>query len=152
MERATDPWPVWVDGRWCAPDEPVARADDAGLLYGHGAFETVRLYRGRPVALTRHLDRLSTTLEALGIDAELVGLGAAVARGLARSAPSSDLLYLSTTRHPVPEREWVRFSEGQSHATDDHVLRPDPHPAISEAGSALVLVDDETTTGPPSWP
>lgn len=83
----------------------------------------------------------------MGYAETAVGLGAAVARGVARRAPGADLLYLATTRHPVPGREWLRFSEGHSHATDHHVLRPDPHPALTGEGVTLVLVDDETTTG-----
>lgn len=83
----------------------------------------------------------------MGYAETAVGLGAAVARGIAGRARGADLIYLSTTRHPVPGREWVRFSEGHSHATDHHVLHPGPHPALSEERATLILVDDETTTG-----
>ena len=42
---------------------PAARATisavDRGFLYGDGLFETVRIYRGRPFALERHLRRLA---------------------------------------------------------------------------------------------
>lgn len=91
--------------------------------------------------------RIPGPVLVIGYAETAVGLGAAVARGLAARRPGADLLYLSTTRHPVPGREWVRFSEGHSHATEHHVLRPDPHPALRSPDSTLVLVDDETTTG-----
>jgi adenine/guanine phosphoribosyltransferase-like PRPP-binding protein len=91
--------------------------------------------------------RIPGPVLVLGYAETAVGLGAAVARELASRRSGHDLLYLSTTRHPVPGREWVRFSEGHSHATEHHVLRPDPHAAISSPDSTLVLVDDETTTG-----
>lgn len=71
MESGLSPWPIWVNGRWYAADTAVFRADDAGLLYGHGAFETLRLIVGRPVALTRHLARLSAALGALQIELDL---------------------------------------------------------------------------------
>lgn len=83
----------------------------------------------------------------MGYAETAVGIGAAVARGLARRAPAADLLYLATTRHPVAGREWIRFTEGHSHATEHHVLRPDPHPALASPDTTLVLVDDEATTG-----
>lgn len=91
--------------------------------------------------------RIPGPILVVGYAETAVGLGAAVARELASRRSGHDLLYLSTTRHPVPGREWVRFSEGHSHATEHHVLRPDPHAAISSPDSTLVLVDDETTTG-----
>jgi hypothetical protein len=99
--------------------------------------------------LLRRCDRVRIPgpVLVIGYAETAVGLGAAFARGLAARRPGTDLLYLSTTRHPVPGREWVRFSEGHSHATEHHVLRPDPHPALRSPDATLVLVDDETTTG-----
>ena len=38
---------------------------DRGFLFGDGLFETLRLYRGRPFALTQHLERLSAGAAAL---------------------------------------------------------------------------------------
>jgi 4-amino-4-deoxychorismate lyase len=40
------------------PDVPVLHADDRGVLRGLAAFETLRVYGGRPFALSEHLDRL----------------------------------------------------------------------------------------------
>lgn len=41
------------------PEQPVVRADDDGLLRGRAAFETLRVYAGRPFRLAAHLDRLA---------------------------------------------------------------------------------------------
>lgn len=41
------------------PDIPIIHADDAGLLRGLAAFETLRVYGGRPFAMTEHLQRLA---------------------------------------------------------------------------------------------
>jgi hypothetical protein len=99
--------------------------------------------------LARRCDgiRIPGPVLVVGYAETAVGLGAALARELATRRAATDLLYLSTTRHPVPDRAWVRFSEGHSHATEHHVLRPDPHPALTSPDTTLVLVDDETTTG-----
>jgi branched-subunit amino acid aminotransferase/4-amino-4-deoxychorismate lyase len=40
------------------PGEPVVHADDEALLRGRAAFETLRVYGGRPFRLEAHLDRL----------------------------------------------------------------------------------------------
>jgi branched-chain amino acid aminotransferase len=47
-----------VDGRVTPADEATIPATDEGLLRGDGAFEVIRVYDGRPFALTDHLDRL----------------------------------------------------------------------------------------------
>jgi branched-subunit amino acid aminotransferase/4-amino-4-deoxychorismate lyase len=49
--------------------EPVFRADDEALLRGAAAFETLRVYGGRPFLLARHLERLRTSCIALGLPA-----------------------------------------------------------------------------------
>lgn len=49
------------------PDAPVIHADDPGLLRGLAAFETLRVYGGRPFALDEHLDRLARSTERMGV-------------------------------------------------------------------------------------
>ena len=49
------------------PTEPVIRADDEGLLRGRAAFETLRIYGGRPFRLEAHLDRLTASATSIGL-------------------------------------------------------------------------------------
>jgi branched-subunit amino acid aminotransferase/4-amino-4-deoxychorismate lyase len=49
-------------------DPSSVPADDRGLLLGDGLFETIRLYRGRPFRLNRHLRRLRDGAGVIGID------------------------------------------------------------------------------------
>jgi 4-amino-4-deoxychorismate lyase len=49
------------------PDEPLIHADDVGLLRGQAAFETVRVYAGRPFALHEHLERLFESARRIGL-------------------------------------------------------------------------------------
>ena len=60
---------VWVDGRLCAPDEPVLTALDHGVTVGDGVFETCGVVRGVPFALRRHLDRLTRSAVGVGLAA-----------------------------------------------------------------------------------
>jgi 4-amino-4-deoxychorismate lyase len=46
---------------------PVLRADDDALLRGRAAFETLRIYGGRPFRVDRHLDRLEASAERIGL-------------------------------------------------------------------------------------
>ena len=51
------------------PHEPAVRADDEALLRGRAAFETLKIYRGRPFGLDAHLDRLVASAEVIGLPA-----------------------------------------------------------------------------------
>src|SRR5262245_53888602 len=54
-------------GQWHDSDAPVAGADDRGLAYGDGVFETVKVRQGLPVFLDRHVQRLRAGLGQLKI-------------------------------------------------------------------------------------
>ena len=49
------------------PDSPVLHADDEALLRGRAAFETLRVYGGRPFRLPEHLKRMEASAARLGI-------------------------------------------------------------------------------------
>jgi len=49
------------------PDMPVLHADDEALLRGRAAFETMRVYGGRPFRLEAHLDRLEASSARIGL-------------------------------------------------------------------------------------
>jgi branched-subunit amino acid aminotransferase/4-amino-4-deoxychorismate lyase len=49
------------------PSEPVLRGDDDALWRGRAAFETLRVYSGRPFRLEAHLDRLAASAESMGL-------------------------------------------------------------------------------------
>ncbi|MDX6522124.1 MAG: 4-amino-4-deoxychorismate lyase [Gaiellales bacterium] len=49
------------------PDQPWLHADDAGVLRGRAAFETMRVYGGRAFRLAAHLERLVGSAEVLGL-------------------------------------------------------------------------------------
>ena len=73
------------------PDEPVLHADDEALLRGRAAFETMRVYGGRPFRLDEHLERLAGSAARIGLEpldgAELRALAeAALARAGEREA------------------------------------------------------------------
>ena len=65
------------------PAEPVLHADDEALLRGRGAFETLRVYDGRPFRLDDHLDAPRASAARLGLAAP----DAAAAERPARRSP-----------------------------------------------------------------
>jgi branched-subunit amino acid aminotransferase/4-amino-4-deoxychorismate lyase len=59
---------VAVSGRGLVDaDEPVYSAGDEALLRGGAAFETLRVYDGRPFLLDRHLERFRHSIALLGL-------------------------------------------------------------------------------------
>jgi branched-subunit amino acid aminotransferase/4-amino-4-deoxychorismate lyase len=60
---------VAVGGRGLVdPDGPVFAADDEALLRGGAAFETIRVYGGRPFLIAEHLLRLRFSSAALALE------------------------------------------------------------------------------------
>jgi branched-subunit amino acid aminotransferase/4-amino-4-deoxychorismate lyase len=72
-----------VSGRGLVdPASPVFAADDDGFARGCAAFETLRVYAGRPFRLAEHLERLVASAERIGLprpDRDAVGELAAAA-------------------------------------------------------------------------
>jgi 4-amino-4-deoxychorismate lyase len=59
---------VAVGGRGIVdPDQPVLHADDEALLRGRAAFETMRVYDGKPFRLDEHLRRLAGSAARIGL-------------------------------------------------------------------------------------
>jgi 4-amino-4-deoxychorismate lyase len=57
-----------VSGRGVVdPEAPALHADDLGLLRGQAAFETLRVYGGRPFRLAEHVARLAASAERIGL-------------------------------------------------------------------------------------
>jgi len=64
------PVAVAVSGRGLVdPAEGVIAVDDEGFSRGRAAFETLRVYGGRPFRLEQHLQRLGGSVERLGYPA-----------------------------------------------------------------------------------
>jgi 4-amino-4-deoxychorismate lyase len=97
------PRAVAVSGRGLVdPDEPVLVADDEGFLRGRAAFETLRVYGGRPFRLAEHLARLDRSAERIGLPRpELVEVEHLAALALERAELGDAVLRLYWTPGPA---------------------------------------------------
>ena len=72
---------AWIDGRLLDdPNEPAVAVTDHGVTVGDAVFEAVKVVRGAPFALERHLERLQRSASGLGLeglDVEVVRRGVA---------------------------------------------------------------------------
>lgn len=62
---------IVFDGELITADTPVIPAVSRGLMYGDGAFETVRTYAGQTFRLDDHLQRLQKGMTILGMKSQL---------------------------------------------------------------------------------
>jgi branched-chain amino acid aminotransferase len=60
-----------LDGAIRPAEETTIPATDEGLLRGDGVFEVVRVYGGRPFALSEHLDRMARSADNLRLGWEV---------------------------------------------------------------------------------
>jgi 4-amino-4-deoxychorismate lyase len=80
------------------PNEPALHADDEALLRGRAAFETLRVYGGRPFRLEAHLERLAGS--ALRLDLPTIDpqeLASLAADAVERAAEPDAVLRLYLT-------------------------------------------------------
>lgn len=56
---------VWINGRFMDKNRAFVRADMPAFQYGAGIFETIRVEKGRPLHLSKHLDRFNASWKFL---------------------------------------------------------------------------------------
>lgn len=87
-----------VDGRITPTEEAVLPLPDDGLYRGDGAFEVVRLYRGRPFAWGEHLDRMERSAAAIHLPLDREGFERELGPLLERHGEGDAQLRLIATR------------------------------------------------------
>jgi 4-amino-4-deoxychorismate lyase len=90
------------------PSEPVLRADDDALLRGRAAFETLRVYAGKPFELDAHIARMTVSAERIGLPTVDAGAFRELTRIALESAGTPD----ATLR-----LYWTPGAVGESHPT-----------------------------------
>jgi branched-chain amino acid aminotransferase len=108
-----------VDGAITPTPEAMIPLADDGLYRGDGVFEVIRLYAGRPFALTEHLDRLERSAAAIDLPVEREPLESEIDALLERFGDGDAQLRLVMTRggrriaatEPLPDKgESVRLA------------------------------------------
>ncbi len=100
---------AWCDGAVRPIGEVLISGLDRTLLYGLGAFETVRLHGGRPFLLDRHLARLARSLAAVALPSPpaLAGLPAGVVELSSRLDAPAALCRITVTAGAAPDATGV---------------------------------------------
>jgi branched-chain amino acid aminotransferase len=87
-----------VDGVVSPASEAQISVTDEGLLRGDGVFEVVRLYAGRPFALSDHLDRLERSAAAIELPLERKAISSEIDALLSKSEGQEGQLRIVITR------------------------------------------------------
>lgn len=101
---------MWIDG---IPGDAVP-ADDRGLQYGDGLFETILVRARRPRFLEAHLARLSQGLERLGIRFDASDALRAEIAGAAAEAPALAIIKIVITRGSARRRGYAPAGDEQA--------------------------------------
>jgi len=96
---------AWCDGAVLPVQDVVVSGLDRTVLYGLGAFETVRLHGGKPFLFERHVQRLQRSLAAvaLPVPPAVAGLAAGVVELAARLDSPSALCRVTVTAGAGPD-------------------------------------------------
>ena len=103
---------VYINGRYCAPEEAQVSIFDRGLLFADAVYEVAGVYKGRLIDFAQHMARLERSLGELSIprpmsDDEIL---AVMREMVARNAVEEGLVYMQFTRggdgdrHGAPPR------------------------------------------------
>ncbi len=93
---------VWIDGELVDAARAGVSPFDHGLLTGDGIFETLRIYRGTPFAMRRHLARLVHSADGLGLRLPDVDFRAAMETVVAANDIADGRLRLTVTGGVAP--------------------------------------------------
>ncbi len=91
---------VYLNGQWMPLSEARIPVLDRGFIFGDGIYEVVPVYGGKPFRLTQHLQRMTRSLAAIGMDNPLDDKGWRELIGdlVGRHSWTDQFVYMQITR------------------------------------------------------
>jgi D-alanine transaminase len=98
---------AYLNGEFLPRDKACVPVMDRGFLFGDGVYEVIPVYGGRPFRLTHHLQRLSSSLEAIRIGNPMseAGWQDLLEQVVERNGGGDCSVYLQVTRGVAPKRD-----------------------------------------------
>ena len=95
---------VYLNGRFMPMAQAQVPVMDRGFIFGDGVYEVIPVYNRTPLALGRHLDRLTRSLAGVRIADPLARADweALVGKLIAREPEANQSIYLHVTRGVAP--------------------------------------------------
>lgn len=135
---------VLLNGRFVPYREATVAVEDRGFQFSESVYEVIRVYRGRPFEMERHMRRLQASADAIGLALKpgIDELAAAAGELLRRSGLQEAFIYLQATTGAAP-RIHLR-PEGLEPTVLAMVTPATPPPQrwLAEGISAITVPDD----------
>lgn len=97
---------AYLNGEFCPLEQARVPAMDRGFLLGDAVYEVIPFYHGVGFRLPQHLQRLSRSLEAVGIELDpSLDLVAVFEQVVARNSGRHQAIYLQISRGVAPQRK-----------------------------------------------
>ena len=99
---------VYVNGRYCAPEEASVSIFDRGLLFADAVYEVAGVFEGRLIDFAAHMRRLARSLGEMRIEPPMTEdeILVVMRELVARNRVDEGLVYMQVTRG-VEERDFV---------------------------------------------
>ncbi len=95
---------VFLNGRYCEPEDALVSVDDRGFLFGDGIYEAIRIFDGKLFGLKEHLARLNRSADKIMLTLPYGApeISAICRQLLENSGAQYGLIYLQVTRGAAP--------------------------------------------------
>ncbi|MGE5619090.1 MAG: aminotransferase class IV [Sphingomonadaceae bacterium] len=95
---------VLLNGKFVPYEEAMVRIDDRGFQFSEGVYEVIRVYHGKPFEMERHMARMRSSVEAVGLDVGSVldGVEEQSLELLRRSGLQEAYIYIQVTSGAAP--------------------------------------------------
>ncbi|MBI4820879.1 MAG: aminotransferase class IV [Deltaproteobacteria bacterium] len=134
---------VSIDGQSVPLEDAVISVFDRGFLYGDSVYEVIRAYRSVPFELDRHLERLASSAERIGMQlpVSLAQLGEETRRAIEESGEPEAYVRVVVTRGAGAIGLDVALAEAPRRLVFvEHVEKKRPPRAAYEDGVKLAIV------------
>ncbi|NLO97590.1 MAG: D-amino-acid transaminase [Peptococcaceae bacterium] len=100
---------AWVEGEIINLNQAKIAMQDHGYFFGYGVYEVIKLYDGKPFAMTEHFDRLERSMQEIRIkpDFNRNDLRKIIYELIAKSGLKEAIVYLQVTRGVGPRTHGI---------------------------------------------
>ena len=135
---------AFVNGAFLPVEQAVVPVEDRGFQFADAVYEVMVTYGGSAFEMDRHLERLQSSLDALGIEYDVAGqrVARSIASGIERAGFPETLIYIQISRGVAPRRH--EFPPGIAPTvvmTFKECLRPNPN--LWKSGVRIVTLEDQ---------
>lgn len=135
---------VYLNGRFVPYDSAAVPLEDRGLQFSESIYEVVRVYRGRPFEMDRHMGRFRASAQAIGLDlgSRIEELESGVARLVERSGLQDAAIYIQATSGAAPRAHLRPSGLEPTVLAMVGPIAPLPRRIVEEGLSAITVPDD----------